>query len=151
MRALRDQLASAVSKGVGGKSFADVGIQLDRDGKLVFDEAKFQMAYAADPSGVASKFVDATATAPAGFASTLAGITKSLSDPLQGTVTLSIQGHNAGIKSTQDAISDWDVRLQQRQEDLQRQFSAMEVMLGQLQNQASWLSGQIASLPTMSS
>jgi flagellar hook-associated protein 2 len=51
----------------------------------------------------------------------------------------------------QDAISDWDVRLTAKQTALNAQFSAMEVALGTLQNQASWLSGQISSLPTTTS
>ena len=48
----------------------------------------------------------------------------------------------------QDGIADWDVRLGLRKDALTRQFSALEVSLGKMQNQASWLSGQIAQLPT---
>ena len=48
----------------------------------------------------------------------------------------------------QDSIADWDIRLASAQDALTRQFSALEVSLGKMQNQASWLSGQIAQLPT---
>lgn len=159
LRDVRDKLLSAVTNGVNGKSLADVGIQVDRYGKLVLDEAKFQAAYAADPTGVAAQFTavstttdpttGATTTTPVGLAATLASITKTASDPFDGTLTLSIKGHSSEITSMQDAIDDWDVRLQQRQGDLQRQFTAMEVALGKLQDQASWLNGQIAGLPSM--
>ncbi len=36
-------------------------MQTDRDGKLVFDEAKFKAAYAADPTGTAAKFTEPAA------------------------------------------------------------------------------------------
>jgi flagellar hook-associated protein 2 len=34
---------------------------------------------------------------------------------------------------------------------LQRQYGALEVALGRLQNQSTWLAGQISSLPSASS
>ncbi len=156
LRDVRDRLLSAVTNGLGGSSgvvgtsYADVGIQVDRNGKLVFDEAKFQAAYAADPNGVAADFVDSTTTpttTPQGLASTFAAITKTASDPLEGTLTLSIKGHDTEISGMQRDIDDWDVRLALKQQSLQRQYGAMEVALGKLQDQASWLNGQISSLP----
>jgi flagellar hook-associated protein 2 len=49
----------------------------------------------------------------------------------------------------EDDIADWDVRLEQRRTMLERQYGALEVALGKMQNQASWLAGQINSLPKM--
>ncbi len=48
-----------------------------------------------------------------------------------------------------DDIADWDVRLEQRRTSLERQYGALEVALGKLQSQSSWLAGQISSLPQM--
>lgn len=56
LRQLRDGLLASVTAGFGGTSLAAVGIQTDKTGKLVFDAAKFQAAYTADPTGTAEKF-----------------------------------------------------------------------------------------------
>ena len=38
-----------------------------------------------------------------------------------------------------------------RQQTLQTQYAALETALGSLQSQSQWLTGQLASLPTISS
>ena len=83
-----------------------------------------------------------------GFAARLEAAAKSASDSTTGALTQSITGRQSSVTSMQDGIADWDVRLALRKDALTRQFSALEVSLGKMQNQASWLSGQIAQLPT---
>ena len=156
VRDVRNRLLESVTTGVGGRSLATVGIQVDRYGKLTFDKGKFESAYAADPTAtqemVAGKDADtATGTAAVdGFADILERVGKGLSDSFDGTVTLSIKSHQTGIKGIEDDIADWDFRLAARQTTLQRQYTALETALGQLQSQSSWLAGQISSLPKMS-
>ena len=142
VRAVRTQLLDAVYPS-DGTSMATVGIQLDRNGKFTFDEAKFKAAYAADPVGVAAKFTSGTTD---GFAARVQQVAKNVSDPFNGTLTSSITGKNSEIKRMQDSIDDWDTRLQLRQASLQRQFSAMETALSQMNRQSNWLSGQLGSL-----
>ncbi|MGZ4473916.1 MAG: hypothetical protein ACXVXM_18295, partial [Nocardioidaceae bacterium] len=60
-------------------------------------------------------------------------------------------GRNASIKTMNDSIADWDTRLADKQTALQRQYAALEVALGKMQDQASWLNGQISSLPSSGS
>jgi flagellar hook-associated protein 2 len=43
-------------------------------------------------------------------------------------------------------VSQWDIRLDLRKTNLQKQFSALEVAMGKMQQQSSWLSGQLANL-----
>ena len=131
-----------------------MGVQTDRSGKLVFDATKFQKAYNADPVKTAAQFTDNTAApvtgAPVlGFAARLAALGKTASNSVDGTVTQAIAGRNSSIKSMQKNIDDWDVRLTAKQAALQKQYAALEVALGKMQDQASWLSGQIGSLPKM--
>lgn len=142
VRAVRTQLLETVYPG-DGTSLADVGIQLDRYGKLTFDEAKFKAAYAADPAGVAARFTSGTV---AGFADRVQQVAKGASDPLSGTVTTSINGRDTDIQRMQQSITDWDARLTLKQESLQRQFTALETALSQMNSQSNWLSGQLASL-----
>lgn len=92
-----------------------------------------------------------TVTYRQGFAAALEGITQRISNSTDGLITTTIQGRNTAIDRMEDDIADWDVRLDQRRTALERQYGALEVALGKLQNQASWLAGQISSLPSWSS
>jgi flagellar hook-associated protein 2 len=152
LRGVRDKLIESVTHGVNGESLATYGIQVDRYGKVTFDETKFKAAYAADPNGTAAMFAGADDTTTTdGFAGTLQSLSKTFSDSIDGTVSLSIKSRQAAISGWEDDIADWDIRLAARQVTLQRQYTALESALGKLQSQGSWLAGQIASLPQMSS
>lgn len=63
-----------------------------------------------------------------------------------GQISTAIQGGQDRVRDLNHQIDDWDVRLSDRQDALKRQFTAMEVALGQLREQSSWLAGQISSL-----
>jgi flagellar hook-associated protein 2 len=139
---VRNSLLDSVYPG-DGTSLASVGIQLDRYGKLVFDQSAFEQAYTADPAGVAAKFTSGTTP---GFAARVQTAAQGASDPISGTITASISGHNSEIKDLQDSIADWDTRLALKQESLQRQFTALETALSQMNSQSNWLSGQLGSL-----
>ncbi len=133
------------------RPWPSLGIQTDRYGKLVFDEAKFDAAYAADPTGVAAQFTKGATSASDGWAARLQSVAKTASDPFTGTITSAIQGRQATIDRLGDDITDWDDRLALRRESLTRQFTALETALSTMQSQGNWLAGQIAQLPTSSS
>ncbi|HEU5038071.1 MAG TPA: flagellar filament capping protein FliD [Nocardioides sp.] len=149
-RSLRDALAETVFGG-GNTSMATYGLQTDRYGKLVFDDAAFDKAYAADPAATAAAFTTGATTAENGFAARVAAVAKSASDSVTGTVTTAIQGRNTSIDRLQDSIDDWDDRLALRRTTLERQYTALETALSTLKSQGDWLSGQLATLPTSSS
>jgi flagellar hook-associated protein 2 len=146
LRQLRDQLLDTLYS-AGGSGLSGVGIQLDRTGKFVFDTAKFETAYGADPAAVEAAF--AKAATNTGFADRLAAVSKRASDSIDGSVTMAIKGRKSTIAQIQDNIERWDDRLALRQTTLTRQFTALETALGQMNSQSNWLAGQIASLPTM--
>ena len=64
---------------------------------------------------------------------------------LQGRTAV-ITGRNSEIDLFNTQISDWDVRLASKKEALQKQYADLEVALGKLKDQSSWLSGQLAGL-----
>jgi flagellar hook-associated protein 2 len=142
LRTLRTNLLNAVYP-PDNTSMASVGLQTDRNGKLVFDPAAFATAYAADPAAVADKFTSGTVD---GFAARLAKVTSQASDKYTGTITSAITGHNSEIKELQDDISTWDTRLELRRSTLNSQFTALETAMNQMTSQSSWLAGQISSL-----
>lgn len=145
VRSLRDSLLESVYPADGG-TLASLGIQVTRDGQLAFDATAFSQAYAADPSGVADKI-----SGPSGFAAAIAKVTTNASNTSDGTLTTAITGRRTGITRMQDSINDWDRRLELRRTALERQFTSLETALNQMSSQSSWLSGQLASLPSSNS
>lgn len=140
-RALRSSLLTTVFPG-DGTSLADLGVQTDRNGKLVFDESAFRAAYAADPVSVQARMTsDGT-----GFVARVEDAASAASNRIDGSLTTSITGRNAAIGRLNDGIEAWDLRLELRRTALTRQFTALETALNQMNSQASWLAGQINSL-----
>jgi flagellar hook-associated protein 2 len=155
LRDLRAKVLDTVTRPAGNGSLADVGVQTDRYGKITFDTTKFASAYNADPAKVATRLTTTTTTTPPstvpGFAARLEAAAKIASDSTTGVLTQSIKGRQSSVTTMQDSIAAWDNRLATKKDALTRQFAALEVSLSKLQNQSSWLSGQINSLPSSSS
>ena len=120
--------------------------RLDRNGKLVFDEAKFNAAYAADPAGVAAKFTTATAEAASPTGSPT--VAKRASDTdRRHHHDRHHRPQRRSIDRLEDSIDAWDMRLELRRTTLTRQFTALETALGQMNSQSNWLAGQISACP----
>lgn len=148
VKAMTAKVIEAVTSAVGGKSAATYGIQSTSTGTLTFDKTKFTAAYNADPDGTRAVLAPTTGT---GVAQRLASVSSLMSDPVTGTITSTIASQNTIIKGLGDDIADWDIRLAQRQTNLQTTYTAMEVALQKLQSQSSWLSSQLAGLQANSS
>ena len=119
------------------------GVQVGRDGKLAFDKAAFVDAYTKDPAGV-----EKTMTA---LATRLSDTGRAAADPISGYVTGQIKLEQDKAKDYTDRITSFENRMTLRQQTLQRQYSALETMLGSLKAQSEWLTGQLAALPTFNS
>ena len=147
LRGLRDQLVNTLYSSAG-TGLSTVGIQLDKQGKFVLDEAKFKTAYQTDPGKTAAHFVAAASNT--GFADRLATVAKQASRPVDGTISAAVTGRKSLIDQLQSGVTAWDRRLELRRTTLTRQFTALETALGRMNSQSSWLAGQLASLPTSS-
>jgi flagellar hook-associated protein 2 len=161
---LANEVRSLVSSAVGGRSAAVAGLQLQRDGLLKFDAAAFSAKLTADPvtvqallGGTTAVGKDNVANTPDdvvqvdGVAARLKVLSERASDSVGGTLTRLAAGKDTRATDLQKQIDAWDLRLSMRRETLTAQFNAMETALGTLNSQASWLSGQIGSLPSWSS
>jgi flagellar hook-associated protein 2 len=147
VRQLQSKLLSGISSGQPGYgSFKQLGVQLDRSGKISFDRSAFLAAYNADPVAAQSAVAD-----PGGLADRLDTVAIDATDFVSGSLTSAIQSHNTQVTSLNTKISDWDARLAAKQTALQRTYSSLETSLGKLKNQSNWLSGQLNSLPSNSS
>lgn len=139
LRGLTQQLLSSTT--ASGTSPAEAGIQVSRGGELTFDAEAFGRLVATDPAraqdlvrGVADRLVTITRDASSSTGSVTTAATR-----LQDTV-----------RGLGDQVAAWDTRLALRRSNLERQYSALETALGSLQTQSSWLSGQLAGLPSWS-
>jgi flagellar hook-associated protein 2 len=141
-RRLQQELISAVSR---GGTPADLGIELTRGGTLTFDRERFLAAYQADPAAVAERFT-ATGGVLDGFARRVEAIATSATRPGNGIITAAIEGRRSAIRQIEQQIDSWDDRLALREQALRRQFTGLEAALGNLQNQSTWLAGQLAGL-----
>jgi flagellar hook-associated protein 2 len=150
LRNLRNSVLDTVTRAADGSTMAGLGVQTDRYGNITFDTAKFATAFADDPAAVSAKLgAPSVATVP-GFAARLQAVAKAASDSVTGSLTTNIVGRQSTVSSMQDKIDDWDVRLTAREAALTKQYAALEVSLGKLQDQSSWLTSQIAGLPSYS-
>jgi flagellar hook-associated protein 2 len=101
------------------------------------------VSYSGDVSG--------TVTYTQGFAAKLEALAQRASDSADGSITSATKRRTSTITQLNNDIENWDVRLASRRSTLERQYSALEVALGNLQNQSNWLAGQLAGLPKYSS
>jgi len=139
VRSLSSSVLSSIAGGVTGYgSLAQLGIQLTRTGRLSFDSAAFTKAMQADPAKIQTALTDTDN----GLANSLLKV----ADRAKLNLDSAIQTRDTDVRGLNNQISEWDERLKVRQSSLQRQFTAMEVALGKMKDQSSWLAGQIAKL-----
>lgn len=134
-----DLISSMFSQASGGtlSSAGQLGISVDRDGVYSVDEAKFTAALTSDPDGVAG-VMNAIAGAVSGVAKT--------AQATNGVLDVGKASTAANAKDLQTRIDDWDLKLTDIQARYSRTFSSLDVALGQLNSQKSWLTSQINSL-----
>lgn len=133
-------------------------------GTLKIDEKKLEEAIRNNPEGIARMFFndvdgDGRITRDDDRKPVESGIAVRLLDYLDGLLDTRSYEHGKGgvvprqqdvletdIKFLQQRIDDFDRRMEQREQYLMRQFTAMEKALATLYSQSDWLGGQLAGL-----
>jgi flagellar hook-associated protein 2 len=147
---------------IGIESVVDAGGS--NSGTLKIDDKKLEEAIRNNPEGIARLFFndadgDGVIDRDENKKPIESGIAVRLLDYLDSLLDTRVYEHGKGgmvprqqdeldvsIKYMQNRIQDFDRRIEQREEYLVRQFTAMEKALAVLQSQSTWLSGQIAGL-----
>lgn len=140
IRTLQQALVAAIQAPVDGASLSPYGISFTKDGDLEFDAEKFQDALQTEPAKVQAAFET--------IAGRIGEVATRYSDKYDGLLTKQIDNRQSLIDDMDDQITAWTHRLEQREATLRRTYSALEVALGTMNSQATFLTSQLAGLPT---
>ncbi|HVM64081.1 MAG TPA: flagellar filament capping protein FliD, partial [Acidimicrobiales bacterium] len=136
---LASGLTEALTGRIAGSGLGDasaIGITVNSDGTIAFDQSKFKTAMATNPQGVADLF---QRTGGNGIAQQLKAFADGMSDPNSGAITAAIQGSQATITDLNNEITAWQPLLDMQRQQLTQEFTQMETALAQLNAQKSAL------------
>ncbi len=150
-RKAADTIRSAFSAGMDTNDFTSVGIvgiELSRQGQFDFDTAKFAEALASDPDMLAGLFTDRTGDEDAelGALDRVIEAAEAAASTGDGYLYTAAESADRIIEQYNRQIDSYERRLELRESTLRRTYANLEVALGGLQSQSSWLAGQLGSL-----
>lgn len=142
LRSIRSTLRSVVGgiADTGSQEFSllsQVGVSADRDGKLSFDQGKFDEALSKDEEAVRNLFAGDTG----GIATRLNQKIESLLSSTDGVLQARQKGLSDRMKDIDTQVERMESRLERYELTLVNQFSSLEQLIGRLQSQGSALSG----------
>ena len=139
-RTVESTLQQTISSEVSGLSssltaLSRIGITSSAsDGTLSIDDTELTSALTNNLTDVEDLFI--------GLTDDLTTKLDSFTDPYDGLIANRIEGTQNTIDDLQDRMDAMEVRVSQREEQLQSQFQAMEIALAQLQSQSAFLTQQ---------
>ncbi|HTY02196.1 MAG TPA: flagellar filament capping protein FliD, partial [Rhodocyclaceae bacterium] len=138
------KLISTTPTGATGtiKTLSDLGVSVQRDGTLSVDSTKLSNA-------VSSHYADV-----AGYLSGLGGAVKTTSDMLTGTngmITNATASLNADVKDIGNRRDQLNARLTAIEARYRSQFTALDTLISNMTATSTYLTQQLAALPSASS
>lgn len=143
LRGATTQLRQALTReyGEAESALSAFGLELDVDGRLSFEESEVSSVLAQD-FGKLRDFL----SGEDGFVASLQGITQGYVDD-DGIIGGRLDSLNERLERIEERNEALDARMERIQARYLAQFSALDVMLSQLQQTSSYLGQQLASLP----
>jgi flagellar hook-associated protein 2 len=149
-RTLQSALRRTITDVMGHGDFhsiADLGIEVDRYGKMSLDEKKLVAALEEDAEKVRTFFYDGGKGLASRVQDFLADYTKSY----DGVIANKQDYLTKRTKDITKQIEAQEDRLERKKESLYQQFTAMEKVLSELMGQSDWLEAQLTSLNSLAS
>jgi flagellar hook-associated protein 2 len=140
------QAISAAGLDSLGVSVASTGSGTSPDalaGKLTFNQATFDTAWAAGPSAVKAKLGSPDA---AGFAQSFEAVLDPITRSGDGLLDQRVSDADSELSYIKDSLATMDLRLQTKEDLLRKQFTAMEQAIAASQSASSSLASQLAQL-----
>ena len=152
-RNIQSELNSLVFSNVSGisggfSSLSDIGVTLQKDGKLSVNSAKLS-AVLANPANDVASFFTQTTTGNKGIAQRFSDLLDSVVGT-DGLIEGRTEGITASIKSLQGRTDALNLRLTQIETRYRRQFSSLDTLLSRMQQTSQYLTQQLANLPSTS-
>jgi len=145
VRQAQSLLLGAISYSVAGNNgivnLASIGVNLNNDGTLSVDNAKFQTALSGNNAAV-QNFLQATNT---GFANNLSNVLNQVNDPASGVLGVDAKGLTATSQDLGQRILDLQDAFATRQQYLVQVYSKVNVTLQELPLLQSQVQQQLAS------
>jgi flagellar hook-associated protein 2 len=123
---------------------SDVGLSLQKDGTMRLDSSVLSSALAKDSTSVSELF----ASEGDGFANRMSSLAGSWLED-NGLIESHTDGLNARINDLADSQASLESRLTTIEQRYWDQFTALDVLMGQLQSTSSYLTQQLAALPDL--
>jgi len=140
------QAISAAGLDSLGVSVASTGSGTSPDalaGKLTFNQATFDTAWAAGPSAVKAKLGSPDA---AGFAQSFESVLDPITRSGDGLLDQRVSDADSELTYIKDSLATMDLRLHTKEDMLRKQFTAMEQAIAASQSASSSLASQLAQL-----
>lgn len=131
--------STSLEDGLGSvTSFYQVGVSRGTDRQLEFDEEEFAEALEADFGGVRDFFIEREGNLGKMYLVDTA--IEDMTDSIDGLFKISTDSLNRKIDYTDESIERYERSVAAYQTTLERQYTAMEMMVAQLQAQGNYLS-----------
>jgi flagellar hook-associated protein 2 len=144
---LRNVLGTSIAGLTGASSLSQVGVSFGKDGKLSLDDTKFTAALGDPEKDVAAFFTGKDGVK--GFAETLSTRLDAFIDT-DGLLNSRTEGINSTIKSLTKQYDTMEARLNRMEERYRLQYSNLDTLLNGLTQTSTYLTQQLASLPSAS-
>jgi flagellar hook-associated protein 2 len=131
---------------INGAAASGIGRQLSLS-NLLDDQPAAGLAVEV-PGGVTGAI--GTFTYQPGFAARVVEFATAVTADESGMLSTVKSGYDRRVEEYTDQMTRLEDRLLIRETNLRRQYSNLQTLLGNLQNQGTWLSSQISSLPSIS-
>lgn len=151
IRSIQTQLSALVGENVqniaGGISrLSDIGVSIQKDGSLALDSTKLNAALA-DPAKDVAAFFTQTTSQNEGIAVRLNTLMTSLIGS-NSLISAKTDGINSSIKNLQKQTDTLNLRLEQIEKRYRAQFTSLDTLVASMQKTSSYLTQQLASLPS---
>lgn len=144
LRGVESQIRNTIVSAVDGLDFAtlaEIGVTTNESNQLELDGDTFDAVVASDFSSISELFASEN-----GLASRLDSVLESYAGA-GGIIEARTQGLNASIESLEDDRERLGNRLEALEARYRAQFTAMDVLVGQLSSIGNFLSQQLANIP----
>jgi flagellar hook-associated protein 2 len=121
---LTSTVTAALESEGGLRRLADLGITLQRDGKLALSESKFKEMFAKDPRAV-SELLGGAGTG-SGVMDNVRAVLLDITDPKTGMIPTRRNGLETRIRSLDDRVMREQLRIERYADTLRKQFTEMD-------------------------